>query len=397
MLRDCESIVTCGEYPESVTNMKPLHAATRCCAKRLSGHTAPRYVRTIGSLLTGARKDTVMFRRILVPLDGSPLAESAIPVAAKIAQANHGTIILLRVEPIPIVYVPALGPTPPLDVEAVEAVRTEFAGYLSAIAGRPLLANVATETLVLTGPPAQQTVEAVSMKQADLVLMTSHGRTGFSRWMLGSVAQQIAHNTPVPVLILRVRGGAPAGQYPVFEHLARLLVPLDGSPLAEAALGPAAGLAAALSSEPALHLVLVVSRYETVEANMPEALAIDAAKHYLGKVADRMKQEHPALNVTWSVGVGLDIAETIIRIAERGDVTEGAGAFGGCGAIAVATHGRTGIARWALGSISERVLYGTKLPLLMVRPPKAAAIARSAVAQSQATAPSDTFTWSALF
>lgn len=309
-----------------------------------------------------------MFQRILVPLDGSPRAESAIPVAAKIAKANDSIVILLRVGTIPVVYTPAL--VPPLDVDIMEAERTEFVGYLSELAGRPALATVTTETMVLTGSPVQSILDAITTTRTDLVVMTSHGRTGFSRWLLGSVAEQIAHYAPVPVLILREQGLALGAQHPDVEHLTRLLVPLDGSPLAEAALQPAACLAEAISSPPALHLVMVISSYEAMLASMPEALAIDGAKDYLMGHAERLKKDHPALNVSWSVGVGLDVAETIIRVAERGDDTEGAGVFGGCDAIAIATHGRTGLARLALGSISERVLHGTKLPLLIIRPPK---------------------------
>lgn len=324
------------------------------------------------------RKDESMFTRVLVPLDGSPRAERAIPVAARIAEASHGTVVLVRAATMPIEYGPAL--MPPLTIETMEAERTEFTGYLSEMAGLPVLMHIGTETEVLLGPPAQSIVEAASNKRADLIVMTSHGRTGFSRWLLGSVAQQVAHHAPVQVLVLREQGpmlAGPHSQHPDVEHLPRVLVPLDGSPLAEAALEPAAALVAALSVEPALHLALVVSPYEAIQANMPEALAVDRAKGYLGTAAERLKNEHPELGVTWSVGVGLDVAETIIRIAERGDDTEGAGVYGGCDAIAIATHGRTGFARWALGSITERVLQGTKLPLLIVRPPKVVAAAKA--------------------
>lgn len=345
-----------------------------------------------------------MFTRVLVPLDGSPRAERALPVAAKIAAANRGTVVLVRVVTIPLEYGPAL--IPPLSVDTMEAERTEFTGYLAEMAGLPVFANVRMETEVLLGPPAQTILEAASTKQADLVVMTSHGRTGFSRWLLGSVAQHIAQHAPVPVLVLREQGPKLVGQHPDVEHLPRLLIPLDGSPLAEAALEPAAALAAAISAEPALHLVVVVSPYEAIQENMPEALVVQGAKDYLSGVAERIKQANPALTVTWSVGTGLDVAETIIRIAERGDDTEGAGVFGGCDAIAIATHGRTGFTRWALGSVTERVLHSTKLPLLIVRPSKTAAAAQAAIARAgkepaggdkRDQAESDVPVWSALF
>lgn len=312
-----------------------------------------------------------MFTRILVPLDGSPQAERAIPVAAKIARASNGTVVLLRVATVPIEFGTALAPS--LLVGTIEADRTEFAGYLSYIAGLPALVNTTTETEVLLGAPARTILEAVDDKNIDLVVMTSHGRTGFSRWMLGSVAQQVAHHSVAPVVILREYGATLTSQHRDVEHLLRLLVPLDGSALAEAALEPAAALATALSpKQSALHLTLILAPYEAIEENMPEALAMNGAKEYLRAVAGRLQKDHPGLTVTWTVGVGHDIAETIIRVAESGDDTEGASAFGGCDAIAIATHGRTGFTRWALGSVTERVLHGTKLPLVIVRASKVA-------------------------
>ncbi|MFI5274730.1 MAG: universal stress protein, partial [Ktedonobacterales bacterium] len=76
----------------------------------------------------------------------------------------------------------------------------------------------------------------------------------------------------------------------------------------------------------------------------------------------------PKLQVSWSVTSGLDVAQALLRVAETGEDVEGAGAASRCDVIAMATHGRSAIARWALGSITERVLHSTKLPLLIVRP-----------------------------
>jgi nucleotide-binding universal stress UspA family protein len=85
-----------------------------------------------------------------------------------------------------------------------------------------------------------------------------------------------------------------------------------------------------------------------------------------------MKQEYPALTVSWSVGVGPDTARTIIRMAESGEDVEGAGVSGGCDVVALTTHGRTGIARWTMGSVTQRVLDSSTVPALVVRPVKPA-------------------------
>jgi nucleotide-binding universal stress UspA family protein len=75
------------------------------------------------------------------------------------------------------------------------------------------------------------------------------------------------------------------------------------------------------------------------------------------------------LSVTWSATIGDDIATGIARMAENGEAVEGGGVFEGCDIIAMATHGYSGLQRWAVGSITERVLHATRLPLLIVRPP----------------------------
>jgi nucleotide-binding universal stress UspA family protein len=316
-----------------------------------------------------------MFTRIVVPLDGSERAERALPVAARIAHASGAQIILLRAVPVPVPLTSVFAPTVhDASVPAfMEASETQAKDYLERIAGSPRLAGLATEIMVPVGAPAAAILDAVASHTADLVVMCSHGATGLTRWVLGSVAQHVARHAPVPVLVLRESGPIPAGPHPDPEQPLRILVPLDGSQLAQAALGPAADLAVALAAPApgALHVALVISPYEAAQNNMPEALVREGAKEYLAGVADRLGASTPAygqLTITWSVGVGLDVATTLVRIAENGEDAEGAGILGGCDLIAMATHGRTGLARWALGSVTERVLQATALPLLIVRP-----------------------------
>jgi len=309
-----------------------------------------------------------MYTRILVPLDGSPRAERALPVAARIARASGGTIILATVVALPIRY--ESGDYDPLSSETVDAECQDADMYLQQVSQLPILAGVVTKSVVKMGSPAPSLLEAIASHEADLVAMTSHGRTGISRWALGSVTQHLVRYTEVPVLVLREQGSNLAVPHPDIEHLFRVLVSLDGSPHAEVALVPAMEMALSITekNQAGLHLLLVIPPYEVDQANMPEALILDGAKAYLGEIAKRLQKEYPGVTVTWSVGVGLDVAATIIRVAENGEDVEGAGVFGGCDVVALATHGRTGMARWALGSIAERVLYDTKLPILIVRP-----------------------------
>lgn len=97
------------------------------------------------------------------------------------------------------------------------------------------------------------------------------------------------------------------------------------------------------------------------------------AKTYLRSITEHLREGIASklkLAVSWSVALDTNIAHTIIRVAENGEDAEGAGVFGGCDLIAMSTHGRGGLQRWAMGSVTERILQGTRLPLLIVRPQK---------------------------
>jgi nucleotide-binding universal stress UspA family protein len=201
------------------------------------------------------------------------------------------------------------------------------------------------------------------------------------RWMLGSVAQKIARYSLVPVLVLHEKGPLPTGPH-LDTRPIRALVPLDGSPLAKAALEPAAQLVSTISApgEGSLHFVRVIKPPTTQELRLAgeqgtseslEANMLHKAKTYLSSTADLFRSGSLArlsLSITWSVMVAQDVAHAIIQMAENGEDTEGAGVFGRCDLIAIATHGRGGLKHWVMGSVTERVLGATRLPILIVRP-----------------------------
>jgi nucleotide-binding universal stress UspA family protein len=335
-----------------------------------------------------------MFQRILVPLDGSPRAEQAIPVAARLAHASGGTVVLLQVVGIPLEYEPALyasyvAQTPFYAQELLNAELTKARYYLVDRAQSEHLTGIITETEVRSGAAAPAILEFARAQQVDLIVMCSHGRTGFTRWALGSVAQKVARHSTTPVLILREGGvGARLIATASAAHPVRALVALDGSPLAEAALVPAAQLVASLAApaQGALHLAQVVtlptlhSEQDYIQHDgEAREHALQEATSYLSAIMDNFRDRFataPDLKVTWSVTVNEDVADTLIRIAELGEET-GTYEVQGCDLIAMATHGRGGIQRWMLGSITERVLDGTKLPLLIVRPQELITLATS--------------------
>jgi nucleotide-binding universal stress UspA family protein len=322
-----------------------------------------------------------MFKRILVPLDGSPCAERAIPIATRIARSSGGSITFLRVVTTTIngAWVTMESPQPMQ--EAFELDRARATDYLRAIAQSPDLIRVELNLEVLAGGPAQAILSAADSNKVDLIVICSHGYTGLKRWTLGSVAQKVARNSPVPVLVLRESGNLPADSYKRDVQPLQVLVPLDGSSLAEMALIPAGQLSAALSAPAhgALHLVRVLPLPTMYEYGQDDRLA-EAKKQgmlqahaYLGAMEQKLREGSLAdlkLQVTSSVVVDTDVAGALIGVAEVSEDMADIEGFKACGVIAMATHGRSGPKRWMMGSVTERILGATKLPLLIVRPPE---------------------------
>jgi nucleotide-binding universal stress UspA family protein len=314
-----------------------------------------------------------MFKRILVPLDGSTRAESAVPVAARIAQASEGSVILLQVATFPIEIEPEKKPPEVYSQAAFDKEVVDSRSYLDSIAKSDELEGIKTETAAVVGAIAPSILSAIQSLHADLVVMCSHGLTGFKRWALGSVAQKLVPHSPVPVLVLRDGGVVPAtaAQKPMCAF-----VPLDGSPLSESALEPAALLLTALSpSAPkALHVMRVVDipasygKFRShVDATYDAGVRAEA-KHeyqtYLDAIAKRITEGDFAkynLTVTTSVPIDMDVAEAIVQAAEQAEGTDA-----GYDLIVMATHGRGGVQRWMLGSVAERVLHATRVPLMVV-------------------------------
>jgi nucleotide-binding universal stress UspA family protein len=324
-----------------------------------------------------------MFKRILVPLDGSPRAERALTLAARLARAADGTVLLLQAVGIPPEYSTYLyGPylaQPSIPAEDVLETREATAkAYIETVRQSEKLAGVKVETKVAVGAAAMTIQDIACEEHIDLIVMCSHGDTGFKRWALGSVAQRVSRTCQVPVLVLREDGTAPDSAFP--DPLRPLrsitaLVALDGSQFAEAAITPTAMLVAALAA-PA-HGTLLLTRVVSLSAlgNTPatKELALSEAKTYLRQVTQKYADVAEKLNVSLNTATatGRDVADTLIRSAEQGDEVEGKRLAGGCDMIAITTHGRGGLKRLAMGSVTEHVLGATKLPLLVMHSPQA--------------------------
>ena len=309
-----------------------------------------------------------MFTRILVPLDGSDRAEQAVPVAARIARAVNGTVILVQVTELPnIFFTEGKYPSQIYSEDLIEEGKALAANYLDNVSKRPELVGLKTETRVEHGDAAQSILAAVEPLEVDLIVMCSHGYTGFKRWALGSVAHKIIPHCSVPVLVLR-DGGPTLVAKPVYA-----LVALDGSPMSEEVLAPVTQLVAALapSEKKTLHLTHVVElpltygrigMYQYVNQMKEEAKRQSQA--YLAAVAERLTNgDVPGLTVTTSVAINVDVAEALVRVAHQ-ELLAG----GHFDLVAMATHGRSGLQRLLMGGVTDHVMSATRLPMLVVHP-----------------------------
>lgn len=299
-----------------------------------------------------------MYRSILVPLDGSPLSERALPLARDLARATGARLGLVQVAW-------TTEPVSHSNVEAkVEALDTADA-YLRAIAEHLGNQGNRAETLAMPYDKAAEGIlHAVPVLHADLIVMSTHGRSGLGRWVYGSVAEAVLLQSPVPVLL--VRGTGPAPDLGASRTGPRVIVPLDGSDVAETALPHAVALSQALNAS----MVLVRAIAPTITEAFAETAAPgraedpdpiwreqEVAKTYLSAVAQRLMDE-----------AGVQV-RTVVQYGPAAAAIVEEERLAAAGLVVMATHGRTGLARWFFGSVTNEVLHRGTLPLLLVRSP----------------------------
>lgn len=312
-----------------------------------------------------------MFQHILVPLDGSTRAERALPVAARLARATGGTLILARV--VDIQYrIGWQAADVPIDFDRLLTAEQEAASsYLAKTAHVNELAglNVIIET---AEGRADEAILAIAQEQgADLIIMSSHGYIGLKKLALGSIAQHIERHSHIPVLILRDETNATERILQRETQSIRVIVPLDGHPQAEQILPAAAALSIALSAPErgAIHLALVIpglNQQELVSIGEYNR-ALRDARAYLASVVQRLQQDEQIaqhLVIATSVSQRSSISEALAAFVAKGADPEGTGHYD---VIAMATHGREGLDRLLHTSITEQVLDATKVPALVIK------------------------------
>lgn len=322
-----------------------------------------------------------MFQRIFVPLDGSRRAEVAILAAARLARVSHGTVILMR-SIVPLTpYGPYLStPSGPATTQSSQE-RDDALTYLEQLAKAEALDGVQTMLRVADGPAVESILTMSQDEGADLITLCARGMTGFHRWKLGGVSQHVVRHAACPVLLLPdpAPGAEPAALTDQLARVQRVLAPLDGSLLAETAIPPAIDLLAALAPQTGtLHLLEVVSPFTAEDLHITSEALQRQANQYVERLTKQLRDtptNQLRLTVTSSAVMDADAAERIIAVAEPEHEGGEDAHAPGYDIIVMATHGRTGMLRWTLGSITERVLQTTRLPLLIVRPVAAHATA----------------------
>ena len=292
-----------------------------------------------------------MNTRILVPLDGSELAERAIPYAEALARPSGARLILVRV-----VHRFALPGT--RGATQMEAIRTAEE-YLEEVAARLRVRDLVVDTAAPTGDPAEWIVDEAGIYRADLIVMATHGRGGLARFVYGSVASAVLTRATTPVLLVRAWQCEAASR---FDDRPRLLVPLDGSDFAQVALDHAERLATELDGElvllcavPPLVPERLAEWVDGADLDAEQAAHLVAARDYLAQLAARLGKAGLPVQIEAHVSVP---AEAIVAASREQ----------GAALVVMATHARTGAVRLLLGSVAEAVIRQGEAPVLLVRP-----------------------------
>lgn len=275
--------------------------------------------------------------RILIPLDGSDTAEGVLPVVEKMLLREGTTAVLLRV----VHFFPSLHSAEYATVR--EMLLQVCDRYLRDVARGLERKGIVAETRVVEGDPA----EAILAEPCDLVALSTHGRTGIRRFLLGSVAEKVIRHSKRPVLAVR---GAPRPSAP--KPFRQLLVPVDGSARSESMIPMAVEWAKTYGSK--LTLLRVI---EPPEHEVPASLARrweEQAGEELARAAERVK--NAGVDGVAYLRTGPAAAE-ILKFAQENPID----------LVCMATHGRGGISRWILGSVAERVLRHADVPILLAR------------------------------
>lgn len=292
------------------------------------------------------------YRKILIPLDGSALAEHVLDHVAWLATPAETEVVLVSAIE---TWRYAMAGTEFAWSDILTPIREGAVEYIAAQCRRLQEASYQVTTRVVDGDAAQVILDLAQTDGADLIAMSTHGRSGFVRWTLGSVAERVIHGARIPVFLVRET------TEPRQRKLQKILLPLDGSPIAEQALPEAQALAQANDAH-----ILLLQVIQKLDDESQRLLFKDeaAAKVTFGEWRARAEsylagqsRQLDAAGVASDYRVVVDNPDRAICALTKGN---------GVDLIVMGTHGRTGVKRWVYGSIANKVLRGASCPLLLV-------------------------------
>lgn len=295
-----------------------------------------------------------MYTRMLIPLDGSQVAEQVLPYARCLAKSLKIPVELLEVidlEDLRLLANPERGRY--LDTllsERMEAGKT----YLEAIAQS--FQETQVTCVVEKGKAEDVVIERAASDKGTLIVMATHGRSGIQRWVLGSVADKVLHGSTNHLFLIRANDqGKAVGE----ALLKKVIVPLDGSPVAETVLPYVVDLAKRMRLEVVLVRAYALptstaDEYQTYTDELIGLIEAEARDYLAEKIKEAKGKGLENVSSVVNVGYG---AEEIITLARKTPDNF----------IAMCTHGRSGMKRFVLGSVTDRVVRHSGDPVLIIR------------------------------
>jgi nucleotide-binding universal stress UspA family protein len=283
-----------------------------------------------------------MYERILVPLDGSELAEQAIPYVEWLARKFNSEVIVITVC---------------IAGDTLERALTE---HFERRAEKIQSQGIKARSACIEGEPATSIIDFAGKNDVSLIAISTHGRTGVSHWPLGSITNKVVQKSHIPVFL--VRSSQPV-KTPADKELRKILLTLDGSQFSEAIIPYVEKLAKVMGSEVTLFRVIEPAKLpqlaayadrEKYEKDFMVKLKKEA-KRYLDKKKTALASKGIKVNSALLEGKP---AETILQYAEDKSVN----------LIALTTHGFSGVTKWAYGSVASRIIEASSKPTLLVRP-----------------------------
>jgi nucleotide-binding universal stress UspA family protein len=287
------------------------------------------------------------YKKILVPLDGSGLAEKALPYAKSIAKLKNSNVLLFAVS---------------LTIFVDRRDRL-FASYLEVSAKELNKKGIKATTATSYGDVAREIVKYANNNKIDLIVMATHGYSRAKQWMFGSITQKVLYGTEIPVLLIKSKSPEVSGEFN------RILVPVDGSPFSEATLPYVEELTKKTNKEILLLHICeppIVPSYGSQPINPTWKKYRDnmweetekLSTNYLNKTMAVLKKKGLKVKSRVIKAQSGEVAKTIMQISKEENID----------LIVIATQGRTGVRGWVYGSVASKIVEDSSQPVLLVRP-----------------------------